>query len=477
MTEPLEIAALVQKFASDGASKSAALKRAIRAGVTERILKPNEELPSTRRIATALSMSRNSVIEVYEGLQAEGVIKTRRGARPRICELPDFEPRKPRRQLPIVLSERGRVLSDDHQAEFVTGRVDAFAPGLPDPDLFPRNDWAICLRRVARRNLRGLDFYHEYQGLPALRKAVALHLKRARGVSVSLDQVFIVPNTQSGMALLCELVTDPGDTVLMEDPGYAGAKALFAAKGLNVSPLPDHLGKETAAQRTRLIYITPSTQFPSGNRMQLRRRIDILAFAEAQNALVLEDDYDGDFVWRGADVPPVFSLDSASSVALIGTLSKSIMPGMRVGWLVVPPVLVDDVRRAHRTLGLSVNTNIQAALAEFISAGHFARHLRSAARTYHERMICLTNALRCHLGNHVDVSMPDGGLQVLLRFADSVNDKHVAKALWQRGYEVLPLSQLCLDRKDKGLVIGFARADKKKTEKLGAAIASIMARI
>jgi GntR family transcriptional regulator/MocR family aminotransferase len=474
MLEPLELIALIEKFAPKGAGKAAALKAAIRRGVTQHALHPGDTLPSTRRTAAALAMSRNSVIEAYEGLQAEGVIETRRGARPKVCALPSLGAGRPQAGAPITLSKRGRVLSDHNRAGYTIGQVEAFQPGLPDPKLFPRDDWATCLRRAARRDLRGSDQYEHYQGLPDLREAIALHLRRARGVAVAPEQVFILPNTQSGMALLAELVTDPGDTVLMEDPCYVGAKALFEAKGLQTSALPPQF-PPTAAQPqpdapVPLIYVTPSTQYPTGVRMQLRRRLDVLDLAARQSALVIEDDYDGDFVWRGADVPPLFALDKAASVALLGTLSKSIMPGMRVGWLVVPPAIAQDVAHAHRTLGLSVNTSVQAALADFIISGLFARHLRSAARQYQERMTCLTDAMFHTLGNAANVSLPDGGLQVLLRFAEGVDDTRVAALVAQRGFDLVALSRLCIDRTERGLVIGFARATPKATAKLAAAI-------
>ncbi|MEX0281872.1 MAG: PLP-dependent aminotransferase family protein, partial [Arenibacterium sp.] len=350
MIEPLEIAALMEKYAPQNAGKATALRLAIRRGVTERVLHPRDELPSTRKAATALAMSRNSVIEAYEGLQAEGVIETRRGARPRVCELPDLQPRPALRPAPIALSERGHVLSRDHRKGYNIGKVDAFAPGLPDPGLFPRDDWASCLRRVARRNRSGLDMYDEYQGLPLLREALALHLKRSRGVSVSPDRVFVLPCTQSCMSLMIDLLSDPGDTALMEDPCYAGGRALFQAKGLMTQALPQTLRTSPPRDGAKLIYVTPSTQYPTGTRMKLARRMDVLAYAETSNAMVIEDDYDGDFVWKGADVPPVFSLDKAACVSLVGTLSKSLVPAMRLGWLVVPPGLIDPVKRAHRTL-------------------------------------------------------------------------------------------------------------------------------
>lgn len=477
MIEPLEIAALLEKFAPADVSKPAALKAAIRRGVTERLLMPNDELPSTRKAAAALSMSRNSVIEAYEGLQAEGVVTIRRGARPRICELPELQPRRPVRHSAIALSSRGRALSTDHRDGYVVGHVNAFAPGLPDPNLFPRDEWAVCVRRTARRDQRGVDHYEDYQGVPALRRAIALHLKKVRGVAVSPDQIFVLPNTQSGLTLMSDLLTDPDDCVLMEDPGYAGAKALFEAKRLRIHPLPERLSPRDTPVQSKLIYVTPSTQFPTGQRMQLRRRLDILACAERQNALVLEDDYDGDFVWRGADVPPVFALDKTASVALLGTLSKSVMPGMRLGWLIVPPQLVDAVKRAQKTMGLSVNTQVQSGMAEFMATGHFARHLRAAARTYHARMLLLTDALRDRLGNHVDVSMPDGGLQVLLRFGPDIDDRAVEQRLWSMGYHVIALSRLCLARDDRGVVIGFARANSKNTAKFAAALSGVLRRL
>lgn len=470
MIEPLEIASLIEKFASTSAGKATALRLAIRRGVTERILRPQDELPSTRKAASALEMSRNSVIDAYEGLQAEGVIEIRRGARPRICKMPDLKPRQSQSPRPVALSERGRVLSGPHREGIDIGNVDAFAPGLPDPSLFPRDDWAICLRRVARRNRSGLDMYDEYQGLPLLREALALYLKRSRGVSISPDQLFIMPCTQSAIALMTDLLSDPGDQVLMEDPCYAGGKALFEAKGLTATPLPENLLGAERPGDAKMVYVTPSTQYPTGTRMKIGRRLDILAYVRARQAMVIEDDYDGDFVWKGGDVPPVFSLDKAASVALIGTLSKSLLPAMRLGWLIVPQALIEPVRRAHRTTGAGVNTHIQAALAEFIISGRFTRHLRAAARTYQERMHILTDALRSRLGNHVTMSQPDGGLQVMLRFPDGTDDVRVQKALWAKGFQVLPLSRLCIDSDKRGLILGFARTNSGNSSRLAAAI-------
>ncbi|MEM9477657.1 MAG: PLP-dependent aminotransferase family protein [Pseudomonadota bacterium] len=465
----------MEKYRSPGAGKATALRLAIRRGVTEQVLKPEDELPSTRKAASALAMSRNSVIEAYEGLQAEGVIETRRGARPRVCALPELQPRKPTRSAPIALSTRGQALSEDYRKGYDVGKVEAFAPGLPDPSLFPRDDWAICLRRAARRNRSGLDMYEEYDGLPLLREALALHLKKSRGVSISPEQVLFMPSTQSCMALVTDLLTDPGDRALMEDPCYAGGRALFEAKGLSTQALPPNLRSLDPTKPAKLIYVTPSTQFPTGERMKLARRLNLLAHAEQTKAMIIEDDYDGDFVWKGADVPPVFALDKSAAVMLVGTLSKSLVPAMRLAWLVVPPGLIEPVRRAHRTSGIGVNTHIQAAIAEFISSGRFARHLRTAARTYQDRMVCLTGALTQRLGNHAHVSKPDGGLQVLLRLPEDTDDIALQHFLWARGFHILPLSRLCIQSKNRGLIIGIARANPTNSARLANTIAKALA--
>lgn len=471
LEEPLEIAALFERFAPPGAGKAMALRIAVRRAVSHDLLRPMDELPSTRRAAEALRISRNSVIEAYEGLNAEGVIETRRGARPRISALPDKAAAEPD-AAGVPLSSRGQALSEARREGSTIGDVDALAPGLPDPDLFPRDAWATCLRRAAREARQQHDMYAGFEGLLALREALAAYLRRSRGVSVSPEQILITPGTQGGLALLADLFTDPGDAVLMEDPGYAGGRAIFEARGLVAEPLADPIEPRAVRPSPRLIYTTPSTQYPTGSRMKLSRRLEILALAHAHQALILEDDYDGDFVWKGVHVPPIFALDTADTVALLGTVSKSMLPGLRLGWILVPRWLVGPVREAHRTLGCAVNVQVQAALADFIRSGRFARHLRGTAKVYQRRMETLNSAIRLRLGNSVAVSSPDGGLQTLVRIETGLDDRLIAERLWQRGFQVLPLSRLCIRSQDRGLVVGFARADAAKAERFAEALSA-----
>jgi len=470
--EPLEIAALVERFVPDGHGKAASLRVAIRKAVASRLLKPRDELPSTRKTAKVLAMSRNSVIEAYEALHAEGVIETRRGARPKICALPEAKPVKQQAKPKATLSKRGRALCMDHKRDYAPDGHQVLIPGLPDPNLFPRDEWARTLRRAARLRHDGSDMYENYRGLPRLREALARHLKRTRGVSLEPDRLFVTTGTQGGMSLIADLVSDPGDIALIEDPGYLGARALFNAKDLKVQPLPDDLSKQ--ADDTALIYITPSTQSPNGERMKLDRRLDLLHHAARSGAVLLEDDYDSDFVWAGRDVPPVFALDKNERVVLHGTVSKSLLPGLRLGWLAVPDSLVDAVAQGQRSLGLAASTQIQASLADFIDTGLFARHLRKSSRTYQERMNILTAEITCELGDRVSVSPPDGGLQILIEFSPDTNDKNIAEAMQAKGFHVPPVSRYCLKSPMRGLVVGFAQANEANSKAFCRALAQVL---
>ncbi|MEM1431826.1 MAG: PLP-dependent aminotransferase family protein [Pseudomonadota bacterium] len=475
MTEPLELATIVARFAPPDVGKAMALQLAIRRAVHQSVLRPEDELPSTRRAAEALEISRNTVLEAYEGLNAEGVIETRRGARPVICALPDCTTPASQGASAIPRSSRGRIAGDDHRQGYVIGESRALAPGLPDPDLFPRDDWATSLRRAARLSRNGNDMYDAYEGLPELRDALARYLKRYRGANVDPAQVFIVPSTQSALALLADLFADPGDTALMEDPCYAGGRAAFEARGLVVRPLEDPVATGRAGAPPRLLYVTPSTQYPTGTRMKLKRRMELLAFARAHRALILEDDYDGDFVWRGINVPPFLSLDDAGHVVMIGTASKSLLPALRLAWVIVPMSLVEPVRRAHRALGYAVNVQVQAAFADFIRSGQFARHLRAAARVYRDRMACMTAAIRTRLGPGVGVSSPDGGLQILVRLQDGADDRAIAEQMWRAGFQVLPLSRLCIESVQRGIVVGFACANAERADQFAKTLSTLLA--
>ncbi len=208
--------------------------------------------------------------------------------------------------------------------------------------------------------------------------------------------------------------------------------------------------------------------------MKMARRLDLLAFAQANGAILLEDDYDSDFVWAGIDVPPVFALDRTQSVVMLGTVSKSLLPGLRLGWMAVPHHLIEPVERAHRSLGCGVNLHTQAALADFIETGQFARHVRNSGRTYKARMQVLTDEVRRILGNQVSVSPPEGGLQLLLRLPPDYDDRAIAGALWKKGFHVLPASRLCIENPLRGLIVGFATADAAKSAAFAHALRGVL---
>ncbi|MGY6632540.1 MAG: MocR-like pyridoxine biosynthesis transcription factor PdxR [Alkalilacustris sp.] len=455
--EPVELAALFH--AEPGAGLTLRLYRAVQRAARSGRLRAGEALPSSRAAAGALGLSRNSVCAAYDLLLAEGVIETAPGRRPRVREgTPVAVP------VPVqapALSARGRVWAVDPRAGQGAEGGGLFAPGEPDPALFPADAFAQRLRRAARQLAPRASGYADYHGLPALRAAIADQLVRHRGLRIEAGQVLVLPGMQAGLALLAQTLAAPGDTALVEDPGYAGARAAFAGAGLRLASLP--VDAEGAciegAGPARLIYVTPSTQYPTGARMSLPRRQALLAAAQARGAVVIEDDYDSEFLWRGGAIPALHALAGGAGVIYLGTAAKSLAPGLRLAWAVVPPALAGPLAQASRNLGMGANVHAQAALAGLLADGAWRAHLRRIARAYAAREALLAGALAERFGPALRLRRPDGGLQLVAEFAAPHDEAPVLDALRGAGFAVAALSGYCLRSPRRGLVIGFAEAD------------------
>lgn len=464
---PLELSKLLGTTGEPKRGRAQALRVAIRDAVATGRLAAGEALPSTRAAAQGLGMSRNSVQEVYEALVAEGVIKTARGRPPTVLDVPQM-PKPHVSAAPIRLSARGAALADNRVGKGIRS-VASLSPGLPDPDLFPHDHWARVLRRATRSRYDEAENYSEYHGLTPLREALARHLLQSRGVRVSPDNILITTGTQAATRFMTSLLTDPGDAALVEDPGYGGARAVLRSMQVDLRPMT-RVGFPSA----RLAYVTPSTQYPTGVRMTLQQRHALLHWAMRQDAVILEDDYDSDFVWRHRDIPPLYALDENQRVVMLGTASKSLLPSLRLGWIVVPDDMRDFARQAHRTLGMATNLHVQSALAQFIDEGLFARHVRRIADIYRARKDLLVSQLRTTLGNRVRISEPEGGLQLMMTFPAPINDKALVEALRQQGFYPLPLSSLCLETSMTGLVVGFAGATDARVQRFASCLSELM---
>ncbi|GBR08917.1 PLP-dependent aminotransferase family protein [Asaia siamensis] len=430
----------------------AALGAAIRAGR----IADGAVLPSTRHAAQMLGLSRSSITTAYDLLRAEGIIEMRPGSRPRAC-LPTTPATDRVESITPRVSTRGqRLAHDPRKATYVTetGRL---APGLPDEHEFPASLWAQILRRQARPARGEEAGYGGYHGTQALRETLCTRLASDRGLAIRPEQILITPGTQASLSLVTQIMTDPGDVIAMEDPGYVGAKASFLAAGATLCPVPvdsDGMQVEALPPEARLIYITPSNQYPLGGRMGLARRLDLLERARSQGALIIEDDYDSEFLWHGREIAALAAHGSFTECIYLGSASKALLPGLRLGWIVVPEALIDPMRAAHRTMGCAANLHAQLALSELMESGHYRRHLRHIARLYQSRGEALYEALQNCEG--VVVTRPRGGVQLGLRFVEKGFELVSQTALAQAGYRVARLSALCHAATQEGLVIGFA---------------------
>jgi GntR family transcriptional regulator/MocR family aminotransferase len=318
-------------------------------------------------------------------------------------------------------------------------------------------------------------------GYAPLRKAVADYLRVFRSMPVDTEQVIITSGTQQSLELCSQILADLKDTVWLEDPAYWGAVKAFMATGLQLHPVAvDREGMAPQgpdeACRPRLIYVTPSHQYPTGVVMSLARRQNLLAIARRHKAWILEDDYDSEFRFSGPPIASLAALDTDERVLYMGSFSKVLYPGLKLGYLVVPRGLAASLKQAHYDLNRPGQIPLQAALAEFIEMGHFATALRDARQSYGERRRCLLEALKPCLGSLAHISGTEQGLHLCVNLPDTLDDKALAQRLGAMGLTVRPLSAYCIQRKNvRGIVIGYGYAPLAEIEQHGPTLAKTMA--
>ncbi len=442
-------------------------------------LKAGSVLPSSRQLAAGLGISRNSVNAAYELLRADGVIAVRAGAAPQVVARAELEAAElDGAGAHVRLSQRGEALARDLRNWRGGRHAGQLEPGAPDEGLFPADLWARTLRRVARQKFGEAAIYGDVEGLPRLKSALAEHLARHRGVSATASQVIVVPSIQAGLSLAAQCLADPGEVGVVESPGYFGARTAFAGAGLVTKALEvDEQGADPAAlagSGARLVYVTPSHHYPTGARMNLQRRMDLLEAVRREGAVVLEDDYDSEFLWQGRAIAALQGISRGGEVIYLGTTAKSLLPGLRLAYMVVPDTLAGPLRQAQRNMGLRVNIHAQAAYAELIESGALVTHLKRIARLYEARGRLLVETLRKRLGGAIDIAMPMGGLQTVMGFADRVDDTKVAVRLAEEGFETPALSSYCAGNTRKGLVVGFADATDKRVARFAGLLEGLL---
>ncbi|MDT0683441.1 PLP-dependent aminotransferase family protein [Roseicyclus sp. F158] len=463
MTRPLSLPLLCRPARDRREPLAVQVYRDLLAAVRDGRLADGATLPSSRAAADELGLSRSTINTAYDLLRAEGVIAIRRGAVPRVVG-PALVPRKPAVPVPRAVSNRGERLSRTPRAT-ATPETGIMAPGEPDEALFPADEWARALRRAARRSHGAVASYADPWGVPALRRILAHRLQVDRGIAATPDRILITTGTQSSLALAAQVLTDTGDVAALEDPGYLGARVAFQGAGLTPAPIPvDAEGAipDAVPRDARLIYLTPSNQYPTGARLSHARRAALLQHARDTGALILEDDYDSEFLWRGREIAALSASAQGGETIYLGTAAKVLMPALRIGWMVVPPDLVAPFRVAQRNLGLMANLHAQIALAEMMETGRYRAQLKRIARTYEARGHALAEALSSVKG--LSVRPPDGGVQLTARFGNGRSEASTLAALAAQGFRPARLSAYCLNADRTGLVIGFADATPKRIE-------------
>jgi len=332
-----------------------------------------------------------------------------------------------------------------------------FRVGIPDATLFPLDTW----RRLLARELRdtaGFAHYAEPAGHPGLRAAIARHVGVSRSVRAGADDVLVTQGAQQALDLLCRVLLEPGDRVAVEEPGYRMAKLLFASHGAEVVGVPvDGEGLDVAAlpTRTKLVYVTPSHQFPLGTAMSLARRTALLAWADRAGAVVVEDDYDSEFRFSDRPLEPLQSLDRDGRVAYVGSFSKTLLPMLRLGFLIAPASLRDALHHARQLSGWHGDLPAQAALAGFIDEGLFARHLRRATKVYAERHERITTALQRVFAGRLTPVPSAAGLHLCALADDETGLEPIAARAAEAGAAIQTLSDLCGGFPRQGVVLGY----------------------
>jgi len=458
-----------------GRSLQAQLSEALRKAIEAGRLAPGTRLLSTRALAEQLDLSRNTVLNAYSRLLSEGYLVGQLGSGTYVArELPE-RPHATGRARALHagaapapgISRRGRAIAQLPDLRIAAPGIPAsqmaFRMGTPAVDAFPSDLWGRLLHTRWRRSWGDLLGRSEPAGHPALRRAVADYLATSRGVRCVPEQVLIVNGAQQAMSLAAQVLLDPGEAAWVEDPGYFASRGALVAGGATLVPVPvdaeglDVAAGERLAPDARLAIVTPAHQFPLGVAMGEARRRALLDWAARANAWIVEDDYDSEFRYVGRPLQALQGLSPDARVIYIGTFSKVVSPSLRVGYLVAPEPLVDAFTAARRFSDGYAPVAEQAVLADFITEGHFSRHVRRMRVLYGQRQEALLEAARRELGGRLELAPLHTGMHLVGWLPEGVDDRAAAERAIQAGVMVMPLSAFRVRSTGRGaLLLGYA---------------------
>jgi GntR family transcriptional regulator/MocR family aminotransferase len=419
-------------------------------------LAPRARLPSSRTLANQLGVARGTVEVAYQMLAGEGLTASD-GARGTIVN-----PALPRAIKPVPLVTAAAKRAETHRKRLPPKPL-LFQMGLPSLDAFPRKQWAQVATRVARQfDVEQLAHPHDVMGYEPLRHAIASYLRIARDIACRADQVLITAGFQGALSLIVQTLLKPDDEVWIEDPGYFFARELLQESPLRlVGVRVDREGIDVragtqAAPDAALAVVTTTHQFPLATTLPIDRRLALLDWAD-RKAWIVEDDYDCEFHHRGLPPPALKSLDRGGRVIYVGSFSKVLFPGLRLGYLVLPDALSERFARVAKAAHPGPALMLQQMVEGFMTEGHFARHLSRMRALYTERRKALAEALSDTLPNALDITLTDGGMHFVARLKGSLRDTELAARLRDQGIGASPLSRCALaSAGHNGLMIGYA---------------------
>jgi GntR family transcriptional regulator/MocR family aminotransferase len=443
---------------------------AFRALIVGRNLAVGQQVPSSRALATELRISRIPVLTAYSQLLAEGYFETREGAGTFVCStLPDqlISSGRPHTRSSEVRSGSRPVAQNTSRIppfEMVPwfSSLGAFSVGQLAYDQFPFRLWSNLVVRLSRNQLAGDLQYGAPLGCEKLRGAVRTYLATARAVRCNLEQVMIVSGSQQALEISTRVLLDAGSSAWVEEPGYWLTRHALTASGCRIIPVPvDEEGIDVAAgikrcPKARAVYVAPSHQYPLGATMSASRRFQLLNWAQSAGAWIIEDDYDSEYRYGCMPIASLQGLDTNSRVIYIGTFSKVLFPSLRMGYIVMPPDLVDRFTTVRYGMDIGPPRFHQAVLADFMNEGHFARHIRRMRQLYGERRTALVDSLREEFGPELQVLGAQAGMQLAVMLPKGFRDVEIAHRAAREKLWLLPLSPAYLGKTARqGFVLGF----------------------
>lgn len=476
MTDKMPIAE-IRDLELDGGDRQQPLSRSLYLALRERVLdgrlRPGTRLPASRSLAQQLGVGRNTVIAAFDQLMTEGYLSSITGSGTFVSkELPeswlsaqDTGTSLEKTRINVELSDYGNsVASNAIRSSSLSISNSSFTVGVPDLRNFPARIWNRLCQQIPTTGLNGLMGFSDPAGYPALREAIADYIRSSRAVVCEADQIIVTSGAQQALDLTARLLLNPGDRAVLEEPGYLGTRRALLSTGAEIIPCPvDDNGLLVDTLRKlpvtpKLVYVTPAHQYPMGSMMNLERRTELLEWAYQNQCWILEDDYDSEYHYNHRPLASLQGLARQHQVIYIGSFSKVLFPALRLGYMVLPPELVDVFTKAKLEHSGDTPLHSQAVTAAFIQEGHFSRHLRKMRISYAEKLNVMLEACKT-LSPWCKVHAQGAGMHLVLEFTDNLNEELIAEQLYEQQVCCSRLSSYFMGtKKRQGLVLGFTNS-------------------